>query len=107
MQLDAVFGGHVGKVLNWVRRFFLEMWFEDYRAAMSVNDTELPDEIEDFMPLHVVIDYASLHENVTKSNLPEDKRCALEVLALREMMTDRPCDSDSDAEYETERLKER
>ena len=57
------------------------------------------------LPLHVVTDCDSLHEIVVKTGLPEDKRAAIEVVAIREVMLgEDACDSDVDPT--TERLCE-
>ena len=84
----------------------LEVLFDGYKATMSVVD-EVPDEVRDFLKLHIVTDCNSLHETVVKSSLPEDKRAALEVLAIREMVLNEEHFSDDEVEAETERLKER
>jgi hypothetical protein len=90
-----------------VREFLLEVWFNSYRASMSVSGTDICDEIRRFLPLHVVSDCPSLHGSIIKSGLPENKRCALEVLAIREMLTLHHYYDEEDAEEETERLAEK
>ena len=58
------------------------------------------------LPIHIVTDCNSLHETVVKSRLPEDKRAAIEVIAIRETITDAGYSSDSEIE-DSGRLKER
>ena len=58
------------------------------------------------LQIHVVTDCNLLHETVIKSRLPEDKQAAIEVIAIREMVTDEGFSSDSDVE-DIGRLKER
>jgi hypothetical protein len=98
-----------GAATNWARQMMLEVVFEDYRAVMSLDaDTEsVIDGVKSFLPLHLVTDCSSLHETVIKSSLPEDKRCALEVLALREMLINEHYESEDDVESETQRLREK
>ena len=91
---------------TWVRQMLLEILFSGYRATMSVED-KVPAKVEGFLKLHIVTDCNSLHETVVKSSLPEDKRAALEVLAIREMVVNEEHFSDDEVEEETERLKER
>ena len=59
------------------------------------------------LPLHTVTDCNTLHETVIKSGLPEDRRAAIEVLSIREMLENKDGDSDSEVEEGTLRLKER
>ncbi len=73
---------------------------------MSVEPESVPDEVRQSIPLHVVTDCNSLHETVVKSGAPEDKRAAIEVLAIKEMLVNAD-DSESEVEAETLRLRER
>ena len=58
-------------------------------------------------PLHVVTDCNSLHETVIKDSLPEDKRAAIEVLAIREMITDeRGYEDSSDDDTFEQRMRD-
>ena len=96
---------------TWLRHFLLEMRVATHRAAHSV-EPPLGIEVTDtsmMLPLHVVTDCNSLHETVIKSRLPEDKRAAIEVLAIREMVLDEQlgCSSDDEVEADSGRLKER
>ena len=71
-----------GAAATWCRLFFLEVLMENFKGTDAVlknmDDVEL-------LKLHSVTDCNSLHECVVKSGLPEDKRAAVEILAIREM----------------------
>ena len=58
---------------------------EEYKASMRANMNPLCYELRDKFSLHIVTDCKSLYDCVTHSNLPEDKRAAIEVLAIREI----------------------
>ena len=87
-----------------MRQIFLEAYFRQYRSTMSVDGKRQAPEVDAFMPLNVVTDCCSLHETVAKSGMPDDKRAAIEVIALREMIGG-AADSDSEVD-EDERLNE-
>ena len=97
-----------------MRTMMLEIVFEDFRAGAAIENKEVAQEYAAVLRLHIVTDASSLHEVVTKSGMPADKRAAIEVLAIREMVTGEQYFSDSDIEDETAesgdtftRLKER
>ena len=92
---------------TWVRQMFLEAIFKEYKGTMSVSPEKVPERVATFLKLHVITDCNSLHETVIKSGRPEDKRAALEVIALREMVEAEDVFSDSEVEADTQRLKER
>ena len=92
---------------TWMRQMFLETVFKEYKGTMSVSPEKVPEDVSTFLKLHVITDCNSLHETVIKSGLPEDKRAALEVIALREMVEAEEVFSDSEVEADTQRLKER
>ena len=74
---------------TWLRHFFIEVAVESHKASHSVEaplDGDVID-IRDMLPIHVVTDCNSLHGTVIKSRLPKDKRAAIEVIAIREMVT--------------------
>jgi hypothetical protein len=83
---------------SWARQFLLEMIHESYRATMSACDrmTDSCKELRHTYPLHVVTDCNSLHETVTKDSLPEDKRAAIEILAIKEIVSEEFFDDSSD-----------
>ena len=90
---------------TWTRNFFLEVAIRSHRAALSVDDSH-ESVVSGMLLIHIVTDCNSLHETVVKSRLPEDKRAAIEVIAIREMITDAGYSSDSEIE-DSGRLKER
>ena len=90
---------------TWTRHFLLEIAVRAHRASLSVDDSGLS-HVTGMLPLHIVTDCNSLHETVVKSRLPEDKRAAIEILAIREMLTEAGYDSDSEVE-DGGRLKEK
>ena len=73
---------------TWTRQLFLEALFEKYHAKHSLEPTTVPMNIKQYLPFHVVTDCDSLHVTVCLSSLPEDRRAAIEVLALREIVLD-------------------
>ena len=86
-----------------LRHFFLEVAIKSHRASHSV-ETPICGEVTDIsqmLPIHVVTDCNSLHEIVIESCLPEDRRAAIEFLAIREMVTAEDFDSDSEVEAES------
>ena len=69
---------------TWTRHFFLEVAIRDHRGSLSVDDGFRGDSgVSGMLPLHIVTDCNSLYETVVKSRLPEDKRAAIEVIAIR------------------------
>ena len=77
-----------------------------YKATMSVAGSGgVPEEMKDTLKLHTVTDCNSLHECITKQGLPEDKRAAIEVLSIREMLSREDDGSGSELE-DDDRLRE-
>ena len=100
---------------TWLQLFMREALISPFRATMFLPavegiegdssviscDPEVYEAARKLLPLHVVTDCDSLHEIVVKSGLPEDKRAAIEVLVIREMILgEDACDSDIDPTIE-------
>ncbi len=66
----------------------------------------VPEEPNDTLKLHTVTDCNSLHECIAKQGLPEDKRAAIEVLSIREMLSREDDGSGSELEDDDDRLSE-
>jgi hypothetical protein len=71
----------------WLRLLMLEVLHQDFHATDAVLSEDIPEEINRHLKVYTVTDCNSLHECVIKSSLPEDKRAAVEILAIREMLT--------------------
>ena len=67
----------------WCREFLREMIFEAYRAVFP--DKQLAD---GWFCLHAVTDCRSLYDLLVGSGLPENRRAAIEVLAIKEMLSE-------------------
>ena len=71
----------------WVQNFAREVMNENYRATDSVKAVRRDDVLKYPFHLHVVTDCYSLYQTVVRSGLPTDRRAAIEVLAIRELVT--------------------
>jgi hypothetical protein len=71
----------------WVQNFCREALNEKYRATDSVKEGQGNELLEYRFDLQVVTDCRSLYETVVRSGLPTDRRAAIEVLAIRELVT--------------------
>ena len=91
---------------SWVRQMLLEMTECDYRttsAAAFPERVKNAEQVRDMYALHVVTDCNSLHECVLKSaGGCEDKRCAIDIMAVKEMLIQERYEDDSDVEEEAE-----
>jgi hypothetical protein len=89
-----------GAQASWCRQMFLEAMFQNYRATLSLEPLQVASAVRGTLVMHGVTDCNSLHECVVKSGLPEDKRAAIEILAIRELVADANADSEGDLDEE-------